>query len=195
MNLLTDRWIPAREQAKASVQKLTLRQLLCEDGKRELCLPRDDMEMAALQLLICMTQALATPENLGELKQRIMKPLEAQQFDEGCQSYTNWFQLDNSKYPFMQVRGVKATEPTPMDKLLAGVTGATNSCFVNQPGLGESLCPALHSDRLVQSGNERSRLWRRIQSEFARQRSGDDPGSGRALAPDHLVECISQRGD
>lgn len=142
MNLLTDSWIPVRPQAKASAQKLTLRQLLCEDRKWELCLPRDDMEMAALQLLICLTQALATPENLGELKQRIMKPLTDQLFDDGCKPYQDWFQLDHPQYPFMQVRGVKAAEPTPMDKLLAGVTGATNSCFVNQPGLGEALCPA-----------------------------------------------------
>jgi len=142
MNLLTDPWIPVRPQAKASAQKLTLRQLLCEDGKWELCLPRDDMEMAALQLLICLTQTLATPENLGELKQRIIKPLAEQEFEDGCQLYKDWFQLDHPQYPFMQVRGVKATEPTPMDKLLAGVTGATNSCFVNQPGLGDALCSA-----------------------------------------------------
>lgn len=142
MNLLTDPWIPVRPQAKASAQKLTLQQLLCEDGKWELCLPRDDMEMAALQLLICMTQALATPENLGELRQRIMKPLVEPHFVECCKPYADWFQLDHPKLPFMQVRKVKANEPTPMDKLLAGVTGATNSCFVNQSGLGEVLCSA-----------------------------------------------------
>ncbi len=141
MNLLTDPWIPVRPQAKASAQKLTLRLLLCGNDKWELCLPRDDMEMAALQLLISLTQALATPENLGELKQRVMKPLAGQQFDESCKSFADWFQLDHPRFPFMQVRKVKASELTPMDKLLAGVTGATNSCFVNQPGLADRLCP------------------------------------------------------
>jgi CRISPR system Cascade subunit CasA len=140
MNLLIDPWIPVREQAKASVQKLILGQLLCEDKKWELCLPRDDMEIAALQLLICMAQVLAAPENPTELKQRIMKPLTEQQFEECCKLYSDWFQLDHPEHPFMQVRGVKAKEPTPMGKLLAGVTGATNSCFVNQPGLGDALC-------------------------------------------------------
>lgn len=140
MNLLTDPWIPVREQNKASAQRLTLRQLLCGDDRWELYLPRDDMEMAALQLLICLTQALATPENLGELKQRIMKPLDDALFDESCIPFADWFQLDHPQFPFMQVRKVRASEPTPMDKLLAGVTGATNSCFVNQPGLAEGLC-------------------------------------------------------
>ena len=142
MNLLTDPWIPVRPQTKASPQNLTLRKLLCGNDKWELCMPRDDMEMSALQLLICLAQALSPPRNLDVLRQSIMKPLTAQQFDESCKSYADWFQLDHPKFPFMQVRGVKAKEPTPMDKLLAGVTGATNSCFVNQPGLAEGLCPA-----------------------------------------------------
>jgi len=142
MNLLTDPWIPVRPLGKASAQKLTLRRLLCEDERWELCLPRDDMEMATLQLLICLTQALATPADLPALKGRIMKPLGGQEFDAACAPFADWFRLDHPQYPFMQVRGVKAKEPTPMDKLLAGVTGATNSCFVNQSGLGEGLCPA-----------------------------------------------------
>ena len=139
MNLLSDPWIPVRPQAKASAQKLTLRQLLCGNEKWELCLPRDDMELAALQLLVCLAQALAAPENLEELRQRIVKPLAEQHFDESCKPYAEWFQLDHPRFPFMQVRGVAAKDPTPMDKLLAGVTGATNSCFVNQPGLAQEL--------------------------------------------------------
>jgi len=142
MNLLTDPWIPIRLQAGALVQKQTLRKLLCGNERWELCLPRDDMELAALQLLICLTQALATPENVDELKQRILEPLSEQQFEESCDSYLDWFQLDHPRFPFMQVRGVEAKKPTPMDKLLAGVTGATNSCFVNEAGLGEALCPS-----------------------------------------------------
>jgi CRISPR system Cascade subunit CasA len=140
VNLLSDPWIPVRLQAKASAQKLTLQQLLCGNEKWELCLPRDDMELAALQLLVCLAQALATPESLAELRQRIINPLTAEQFAESCKPYEEWFQLDHPRFPFMQVRGVEAKDPTPMDKLLAGVTGATNSCFVNQPGLAEALC-------------------------------------------------------
>lgn len=141
MNLLTDPWIPVRPQAKTSMQQLTLRQLLCGDERWELCLPRDDMEVAALQLLICLVQALVSPNDLAVLKGHITRPLTEHQFDEGCKPYADWFQLDHPEFPFMQVRGVKAKEPTPMDKLLAGVTGATNSCFVNQQGLADALCP------------------------------------------------------
>lgn len=140
MNLLTDAWIPVRPLPSGAASKLTLRQLLCEDGRWELCLPRDDMELAALQLLICMTQVFFPPQNTAGLKQRIAVPLLQEEFDRGCAPYRDWFCLDHPDYPFMQVRNVSAKDPTPMDKLLAGLTGATNSCFVNEPGLGDCLC-------------------------------------------------------
>lgn len=140
MNLLTEPWIPVRPLPTGGAEKITLRKLLCEDGKWELCLPRDDMELAALQMLVCMAQVFFMPRDAGELKQRIVSPLPSDAFDAGCAPYRDWFQVDHPGYPFMQVRGVSAKEPTPMDKLLAGVTGATNSCFVNEPGLGACLC-------------------------------------------------------
>lgn len=140
MNLLTDAWIPVRPLPTGTACKITLRQLLCEDGGWELCLPRDDMELAALQLLICMTQVIFTPQDTATLKQRIVKPLPAESFENCSAPYADWFRLDHQKFPFMQVRNVPAKDATPMDKLLAGLTGATNSCFVNEPGLGAGLC-------------------------------------------------------
>ena len=142
MNLLTDPWIPVRPQAKTSDQKLTLRQLLCEDDKWELCLPRDDMEMAALQLLICLVQVFFLPENIRELKKRIQVPLEESDFEQGVKIFINWFSLDHPEYPFMQVRGVRADKITPFTKLLTGLDSTTNCCFVNEPGLGNLLCGA-----------------------------------------------------
>ena len=141
MNLLTEQWVPVRPLPSGKPEKISLRQLLCEEGNWELCLPRDDMELAALQLLVCLTQALFTPADAQTLKQRIAGHLSEDEFSGGCGPFNDWFQVDHQDYPFMQVRGVKAKEPTPMDKLLAGLTGATNSCFVNQSGLGECLCP------------------------------------------------------
>ncbi|BET57764.1 type I-E CRISPR-associated protein Cse1/CasA [Geobacter sp. 60473] len=140
MNLLTEAWIPVRPLPAGAACKLTLRQLLCEDGRWELCLPRDDMELAALQLLICMTQVFFPPQSTAALKQRIVAPLSLDEFESGCAPYREWFRLDHPDFPFMQVRNVSAKDPTPMDKLLAGLTGATNSCFVNEPGLGACLC-------------------------------------------------------
>jgi CRISPR system Cascade subunit CasA len=140
MNLLTDEWIPVRPLIGGKGEKIALRDLLCGEEKWELCLPRDDMELAALQLLICITQTLITPKTARELKKHIAKPLLTAVYEASIQPYDDWFQLDHPKFPFMQVRGVAAKDPTPMDKLMAGVTGATNSCFVNQAGLAEGLC-------------------------------------------------------
>ena len=140
MNLLTDQWIPVRPLDGAGAEKITLRDLLCTDGRWELCLPRDDMELAALQLLVCITQALLTPNDVAELSGRIAKPIPAERYDAAIEPVCDWFSLNHPTYPFMQVRGVAAKEPTPMDKLLAGLTGATNSCFVNQSGLAGGLC-------------------------------------------------------
>lgn len=140
MNLLTDQWIPVRPLDGGGTGKISLRDLLCVERRWELCLPRDDMELAAMQLLICITQVIMTPKTTEELRSRIAKPLSEGDYEIAIPPYGNWFQLDHPEYPFMQVRGVAAKDPTPMDKLLAGVTGATNSCFVNQAGLADGLC-------------------------------------------------------
>lgn len=153
MNLLTEAWIPVRPLPAWAPEKITLRRLLCEDEKWELSLPRDDMELAALQMLVCMVQVFFIPKDTGELKKRITAPLLPEEFDAGCAPYKEWFRLDHPDFPFMQVRGVKAKEPTPMDKLLAGVTGATNSCFVNEPGLGTCLCGGCAAIALFNQSN------------------------------------------
>lgn len=140
MNLLTDQWIPVRLLDGGMPYKRSLRELLCGEEKWELCLPRDDMELAAMQLLICITQVLLTPKDGKALLSRIAKSITADEYDAAVQNYDGWFQLDHQKQPFMQVRGVKVEKPTPMDKFLAGLTGATNSCFVNQVGLADGLC-------------------------------------------------------
>ena len=140
MNLLAQQWIPVRLLDSGSAEKISLRQLLCEDGEWELCLPRDDMELAAIQLLICIAQTISTPKTTAELRSRIAKPLSEAEYDAAIQPYEDWFQLDHPKYPFMQVKGVTAKDPTPMNKLLAGLTGATNSSFVNQAGLADAVC-------------------------------------------------------
>ncbi|MBN2569845.1 MAG: type I-E CRISPR-associated protein Cse1/CasA, partial [Deltaproteobacteria bacterium] len=51
MNLLTEQWIPVRPLTGGGLEKISLRELLCGEKKWEICLPRDDMELAAMQLL------------------------------------------------------------------------------------------------------------------------------------------------
>tara|TARA_R110001583_G_scaffold195343_1_gene372011 strand:- start:2950 stop:4467 length:1518 start_codon:yes stop_codon:yes gene_type:complete len=138
MNLLTDPWIPV--QQRGVFTRLTLEQLLCEPVSGVLCLPRDDMELACLQLLSALTQVLFLPGDLNELKQRIRAPLTAVEYQRGIVGKESWFDLNHPDTPFMQVRGVKASEPTPMDKLLAGVADGTNKAFINPQGLAEGLC-------------------------------------------------------
>lgn len=140
MNLLIDQWIPVRPLDGSKTGKLSLRELLCGEGRWELSLPRDDMELAALQLMICITQVVLTPNDAGELRGRIAKPLAIEEYDRAIVLYNDWFQLDHPKFPFMQVRGVKAKKVISMDRLMAGLTGAENCCFVNEQKLALQLC-------------------------------------------------------
>lgn len=140
MNLLTDNWIPVRPQQMGTSQQISLQALLCGSDQWELSLPRDDMELAALQLLICIVQVLLLPADKTEWAGRIAKPLSAERLEAGCKDFHEWFQLDHIEHPFMQVKGVKAKNVTPMDKLLAGLNTSTNSRFVNEPGLAEGIC-------------------------------------------------------
>ena len=140
MNLLIEEWIPVRPLPTGAMKKISLKQLLCGNEAWELCLPRDDMELAAVQLLICMTQALLTPKSLDELKRRIAKPLTEADYDAAIKPFSDWFQLDHPTQPFMQVRAVIADKITPIDKLMPGLNDSTNGCFVNERELGEYLC-------------------------------------------------------
>lgn len=127
MNLLTDAWIPIQQQGR--YQKIALQQLLCGEADGELCLPRDDMELACLQLLCAITQTLFTPKDKKELMRFIQQPLAPEIYAEACQDKLDWFDLDHPKTPFMQFRGVRAEKLTTLDKLLAGVADGTSKCF------------------------------------------------------------------
>jgi CRISPR system Cascade subunit CasA len=138
MNLLTDAWIPVQHQG--SYQKISLQQLLCGEQTGELCSPRDDMELACLQLLCAMTQVLFILKDKKALGQYVKEPIMPEAYADACRGKMDWFDLDHPETPFMQIRGVKAVQPTPMDKLLAGVADGTNKAFVNPQGLAEALC-------------------------------------------------------
>ncbi|WP_026600470.1 type I-E CRISPR-associated protein Cse1/CasA [Methylomonas sp. 11b] len=137
-NLLSSNWVPIQHQGR--YQKIGLQQLLCGEVDGELCLPRDDMELACLQLLCAITQVLFTPKDKKELGRFVQQPLTSESYAEACKDKLDWFDLNHPQTPFMQIRGVNAKEPTCMDKLLAGVADGTNKAFVNPPGLGDALC-------------------------------------------------------
>ncbi|MGE9627391.1 type I-E CRISPR-associated protein Cse1/CasA, partial [Escherichia coli] len=68
--------------------------------------------------------------------------------------WIDMFYLNHAEHPFMQTKGVKANDVTPMEKLLAGVSGATNCAFVNQPGQGEALCGGCTAIALFNQANQ-----------------------------------------
>ncbi|MCC6505063.1 MAG: type I-E CRISPR-associated protein Cse1/CasA [Aquimonas sp.] len=136
MNLLEDPWIPVRaDQGAGAFQLLTYRALLCEAGQRwQISLPRDDLELACLQLLVCMTQVMFLPEDDPALRRRLAQPLTPAEFDAGIAPFADWFDLDHPTQPFMQTRGVKAAEVTPIQKLLIGLPEGNNHAFFNEAG-------------------------------------------------------------
>lgn len=122
MNLLEAPWIPVRaDGGTGAFRLLTYRQLLCEPGENwQVSLPRDDLELACLQLLVCMTQVMFLPEDDPTLRSRIASPLTPDEFCAGVTPCRDWFDLDHPTQPFMQSRGVKG-EWTSMQKLLPGL--------------------------------------------------------------------------
>ena len=137
MNLLTDGWIPIQHQGTR--QKITLQQLLCGEKSGELCLPRDDLELACLQLLAAITQVCFTPPDRKILLSRLKKPLSDDEFQAGIKDKTTWFDLNHPDTPFMQIRGVTG-KPNLISKILAGTNDGKNKKYLNDKSLTQALC-------------------------------------------------------
>lgn len=135
MDLLESPWIPVRAHGgSGGFRLLTYSELLCEKGDWQISLSRDDLELASIQLLICMTQIMFLPEDEDALLYRQDTPLTATEFENGIASCRDWFDLDHPTQPFMQTRGVIAKDITPIQKLLIGLPEGTNHAFFNKPG-------------------------------------------------------------
>lgn len=144
MDLLTDDWIPVRAAGgTGAFRLLTYRELLCEPGDWQVSLPRDDLELACVQLLVCMTQVMFLPENIPALRVRSNTLLSPEEFAASVQPCRDWFNLDHPTQPFMQSRGVKSAEDTPIQKLLIGLPEGNNHAFFNEAGEVRHLCGAV----------------------------------------------------
>lgn len=132
MNLLTDNWIPVQKNSKQ--QLIGLQDILCRDEDWTLTLPRDDMEMACLQLIICLTQVIFTPSDAKSWRVKAKKTMNQDEYQKGILSYMDWFDLNHPSTPFMQIRGVKSTKTTPIQKLFVGLPEGNNHCFFNDAG-------------------------------------------------------------
>lgn len=159
MNLLEDPWIPVRaNHGVGTFQLLTYRALLCEPGQSwQISLPRDDLELACLQLLVCMTQVMFLPEDDAALRSHIAQPLLPQEFDAGVSPCRDWFDLDHPTQPFMQTRGVRADKYTPIQKLLIGLPEGNNHAFFNEVGeIGKISAPLAAIALFNQAANANS---------------------------------------
>jgi CRISPR system Cascade subunit CasA len=167
MNLLTAAWIPLQYQG--NYQKISLQQFLCGEQTGELCLPRDDMELACLQLLCAITQVLLLPSDKKALLKYLKEPISADIYEDACSDKMDWFDLNHEKTPFMQFRDVtpSKTEPyTNMDKLLAGVSDGANKTFVNPQDLGAGLCESCTSIALFNMANNAPSVGGGFQGSF-----------------------------
>lgn len=137
MNLLNADadWIPVMDVDYKNDALISLKTLLTSDCDYQLAIPRDDMELAALQLLICLVQVVFTPANSDEWRRRMEFPLTEIEYDSAVLPMMDWFDLCHPQYPFMQSRGVTAAECTPIQKLLIGLPEGNNHAFFN--GVGE----------------------------------------------------------
>jgi CRISPR system Cascade subunit CasA len=138
MDLLQSPWIPVREEA--TVSHISFEQLLCSPNDYQLNLPRDDMELATLQLLISLAQCIFTPKDRSELVQRVRQPLDPEAYRQAAEPYSAWFVLDHPQHPFMQSRGVKAKEVTPIQKLFIGLPEGNNHALFNDKGEIAAVC-------------------------------------------------------
>jgi CRISPR system Cascade subunit CasA len=138
MDLLQSSWIQVIEDA--TVIQISFEQLLCSPNHYQLSLPRDDMELAALQLVISLAQCILTPKDRKELVQRWQHPLATETYRQAVEPYRGWFVLDHPQHPFMQTRGVKAKEATPIQKLFIGLPEGNNHALFNDKGEIAAVC-------------------------------------------------------
>lgn len=129
MNLLTDDWIPV--ELDGTQQRISLQTLLCGDPDCRIKTFRDDMDLAALQLLICLVQVVFMPEDNKMLKHRWRTPLSVSEYQQCIANYLDWFDLLHSETPFMQTAGVTPEKGdknwASLQKLFMGLPEKTSS--------------------------------------------------------------------
>ena len=141
MNLLTDDWIPVELAGKQ--QRISLQTLLCDDPDCSIKTFRDDMDLATLQLLVCLVQVVFMPDDKKVLKQqRWQTPLTVNEYQEGIANYLDWFDVLHPKTPFMQTASVTAEKGdknwASLQKLFMGLpektsSSPTSSAFFDTP--------------------------------------------------------------
>lgn len=142
MNLVIDNWIPVSLNGES--QRISLKQLLCDKQEQNwrLSVLRDDMDLAALQLLVCLVQVILMPEDAKTLKKRWHEPLPETDYENAIQPFIDWFDLRHPETPFMQTASVMTEKDkknwASLQKLFVGLpektsTSASSNGFFNTP--------------------------------------------------------------
>ncbi|MBV1879331.1 MAG: type I-E CRISPR-associated protein Cse1/CasA [Pseudomonadales bacterium] len=137
-NLVASCWIPVR--SSIGPHQITLQTLLTSKQTYHLSLPRDDMELSALQLLISLVQVIATPKDATVLRQRTTSPLTDEEFWRYVEDFNDCFVLDHAETPFMQVITPAAKNITPIQKLFTGLPAGNNHAFFNEVNEITAIC-------------------------------------------------------
>jgi len=103
-------------------------------------LPRDDLELACIQMLAALTQVILMPDNKQELRARVKSPLSESEYENRIDKFKDWFDLDHPKWPFMQVIDPGADSLTPIQKLFPGLPAGNNHSFFNGRDEMEKVC-------------------------------------------------------
>jgi CRISPR system Cascade subunit CasA len=124
-NLLTENWIPV--QLRGQFETISLKRLLCNDEDWHICLSRDDMEMAALQLIVCIVQVVFMPDDDDNLMDAYTESMREEDYEKGILPFMEWFDLLHPKYPFMQCADVNASKIKSTQALLTGLPEKTST--------------------------------------------------------------------
>lgn len=138
MKLLIEDWIPVR--SPGGLRQIRLQTLLTSEQQFHLALPRDDMELGALQLLISLVQVIAPPMGARDLRQRVKKPLAAEEYQGWSDKFVSSFDLQHAETPFMQVNNPNTADITPIQKLFTGLPAGNNHAFFNESSEIEAIC-------------------------------------------------------
>ena len=136
-NLLVESWIPVKN--KDGQKNISLKELLCQSNNWQIFLNRDDMELACLQMIICMVQVIFMPKNFQELEKNYENPMKEDDYDKRMNlrlkpepngiSFKDCFYLIHPEHPFMQTNidlRVKK-EKKSLQKLFIGLPEKTSS--------------------------------------------------------------------
>lgn len=139
--MLQDAWIPVKRNGIP--EEISFKELLCTNNFYEISHQRDDMELAAIQLLVCLTQCIFMPSNRDELVSNIKRAMNEDIFENGIKDYVSWFSLDDPEYPFMQDVDAKDEVVTGIQKLLPGMPEGSGSAtlFVDDDAVKKA-CPS-----------------------------------------------------